>query len=174
MRSGFVQNMMDIKSLILYVMAKVQSAVNMQQIYELCFQDDNLSYFDVCTAISEMVTTGHLQQQGDTYEITQKGRQTQELTVNEVIYSLRCRVDDAVADFNRRVRRSSRVDTAICERDTGEIAVQLLLHDPTGELMRLELIAPDRHQANRLQTALEEKSELLYDLVMTALLDDEM
>ncbi len=173
MQSGFVRDMMAVKVLILYIMARVESAVNLQQIYELCFQDERLSYFDVCTAIPEMVTTGHLQQQGDTYEITQKGRETQELTAEEVMYSLRCRVDDAVADFNRRVRRSSRVTTEIDERASGEIAVRLLLHDPTGELMRLELIAPDHHQAKRLQTSLEEKSELLYDLVMTALLDDE-
>lgn len=174
MQSGFVRDMMDVKLLILYVMARVEPAVTIQQIYELCFQDDHLSYFDVCTAVPEMVKTGHLQQQDDTYSITQKGRDTQELTGNEVIFSVRCLVDNAVADFNRRVRRSSRVKTEIYERESGEIVVMLLLHDPKGELMRLELVAPDHQQARRLQKTMEEKSELVYDLVMTALLDDEM
>ena len=50
--------MMDVKVLILFVMARVNYPVNMQQIYELCYQDDCLSYFDVCTAIPEMVKSG--------------------------------------------------------------------------------------------------------------------
>ena len=66
--------MMDVKVLILFVMARVNYPVNMQQIYELCYQDDCLSYFDVCTAIPEMVKSGHLKQvENDCYEITDKG-----------------------------------------------------------------------------------------------------
>ena len=73
-RLGFIHDMMDVKVLILFVMARVNYPVNMQQIYELCYQDDCLSYFDVCTAIPEMVKSGHLKQvENDCYEITDKG-----------------------------------------------------------------------------------------------------
>ena len=54
-RLGFIHDMMDVKVLILFVMSRVGYPVNVQQIYELCFQDDCLSYFDVCTALPEMV-----------------------------------------------------------------------------------------------------------------------
>ena len=59
-RLGFIHDMMDVKVLILYVMTRVNYPVTIQQIYELCYQDDCLSYFDVCTAVPEMVSSLHL------------------------------------------------------------------------------------------------------------------
>ena len=44
---GFIQDMLDVKVLILFVMAKLSYPVTLQTIYELCYQDDKLSYFDV-------------------------------------------------------------------------------------------------------------------------------
>ena len=64
-RLGFIHDMLDVKVLILFVMARVGYPVTMQEIYELCYQDDCLSYFDVCTAIPEMVQSGHLRDLSD-------------------------------------------------------------------------------------------------------------
>ena len=61
-RLGFIHDMLDVKVLILFVMARVSYPVNIQQIYELSYQDDCLSYFDVCTAVPEMVKSGHLKE----------------------------------------------------------------------------------------------------------------
>ena len=46
-RYGFIHDMMDVKVLILYVMSRVSDPVDTQQLYELCYQDECLSYFDV-------------------------------------------------------------------------------------------------------------------------------
>ena len=54
-RPGFIHDMLDVKVLILFVMARVSYPVTNGEIYELCYQDDCLSYFDVCTAVPEMV-----------------------------------------------------------------------------------------------------------------------
>ncbi len=172
-RLGFIHDMMDVKVLILYVTSRVQYPVNCQQIYELCFQDDCLSYFDVCTAIPEMVTSGHLKQEGDTYEITPKGREAGELTADSIAFSVRQRAENAVARFNRQIRRSSLVKSQVISRETGDFAVVMNLSDDAGELMKLELTAPDQRQANRLARLFEAKAELVYNLMMTALLDDE-
>ena len=70
---GFIQDMLDVKVLILFVMAKLSYPVPLQTIYELCYQDDKLSYFDVSVAVPQMVQSGHLQQlPDDTYVITDK------------------------------------------------------------------------------------------------------
>ena len=42
-----------------------------------------------------------------------------------------------------------------------------------GSLMTLELTAPDQRQAIRLGRLFENKAEMVYSLVMTALLDEE-
>ena len=74
-RLGFIHDMLDVKVLILFVMARVSYPVNIQQIYELSYQDDCLSYFDVCTAVPEMVKSGHLKElEEGQFEITEKGK----------------------------------------------------------------------------------------------------
>ena len=81
-RLGFIHDMMDVKVLILYVMTRVNYPVTVQQIYELCYQDDCLSYFDVCTAVPEMVESLHLRAlENDCYEITEKGKEAGALTI---------------------------------------------------------------------------------------------
>ena len=50
-RHGFVHDMLDVKVLILYIMARVAYPVDLQKIYELSYQDDGLSYFDVAEAV---------------------------------------------------------------------------------------------------------------------------
>ncbi len=172
-RLGFIHDMLDVKVLILYVTSRVQYPVNCQEIYELCYQDECLSYFDVCTALPEMVASGHLLQEGETYEITDKGREAGVLTADSIAFTVRQRAENAVARFNRQVRRSSYVKTQIVPRDSGDCAVVLSLCDDMGSLMTLELTAPDQRQAIRLGRLFENKAEMVYSLVMTALLDEE-
>ena len=172
-RLGFIHDMMDVKVLILFVTSRVQYPVNCQEIYELCYQDECLSYFDVCTAIPEMVDSGHLQQQDDRYEITPKGREAGALTADSIAFTVRQRAENAVARFNRQIRRSSYVKTRVVPRDCGDFTVIMSLDDDMGSLMTLELTAPDQRQAIRLGRLFEGKAEMVYNLVMTELLDEE-
>lgn len=173
-RLGFIHDMLDVKMLILFVMARVEYPVTCQQIYELCYQDECLSYFDVCTALPEMVKSGHLQQlEGEQYEITPKGRETESLTAGSVAFTVKQKAENAVNRFNRQIRRSSFVKTQTMPRETGDYSVVLSLDDEMGNLMTLELLAPDQRQAVQLSRLMEKKAEMVYSLIMAELLDDE-
>ena len=173
-RLGFIHDMLDVKVLVLFVMARVSYHVNIQQIYELCYQDDCLSYFDVCTAVPEMVTSGHLKELEDqTYVITDKGRADGSLTEDSIAYTVRCRAENAVNRFNRQLRRSSFVKTQVIPREDGDCSVMMSLDDETGNLMTLELLAPNQRQAVRLGKLFEKKAEIVYNMIMAELLDDE-
>ena len=173
-RLGFIHDMLDVKVLILFVMARVSYPVNVQQIYELCYQDDCLSYFDVCTAVPEMVKSGHLKElENDNYEITDKGRADGSLTEDSIAFTVKQRADNAVARFNRQIRRSSFVTTQIIPRASGDFSVIMALDDEFGNLMTLELLAPNQRQAVRLGKLFEKKAEAVYNLTMAELLDEE-
>ena len=173
-RLGFIHDMLDVKVLILFVMSRLSYPVSCQQIYELSYQDDCLSYFDVCTAVPEMVKSGHLKQAGeDTYTITDKGRADGSLTEDSIAYSVKQKAENAVSRFNRQVRRSSFVKTQILPRENGDFSVIMALDDELGNLMTLELVAPNQRQAVRLSSLFEKKAEEVYNLTMTELLDDE-
>ena len=173
-RLGFIHDMLDVKVLILYVAARSNYSMTSQEIYELCYQDDCLSYFDVCTAIPEMVQSGHLEEvEKGRYVITEKGRRDGELTQDSIAFTVKQRAENAVARYNRQIRRSSFVKTQVIPRENGDFSVVMALDDEMGNLMTLELVAPDQRQAVRLSRLFEKKAEDVYNLTMAELLDDE-
>lgn len=173
-RLGFIHDMMDVKVLILFVMARANYPMSVQEIYEVCYQDECLSYFDVCTAIPEMVNSGHLKEvEGEKYEITDLGRQDGELTADSIAFTVKQRAENAITRFNRQIRRSSFVKTQVVAREGGDFSVIMSLDDEQGNLMTLELMAPDQRQAVRLARLLEKKAENVYALAMAELLDEE-
>jgi len=173
-RHGFIHDMMDVKVLILFVTARVSYPVTTQEIYELCYQDECLSYFDVCTAVPEMVVSGHLQKvEEERYEITEKGRQDGAITEDSVAFTVRQRAENAVARFNRQLRRNSFVKTHVIPRENGECSVVMSLDDEQSNLMTIELVAPNQRQAVRLSKRFETKAEIIYNLTMTELLDED-
>ena len=173
-RLGFIHDMLDVKVLILYVAARSNYPMTSQEIYDLCYQDDCLSYFDICTAGPEMVVSGHLEEvEPERYVITEKGRRDGELTQDSIAFTVKQRAENAVARYNRQIRRSSFVKTQIIPRDNGDFSVVMALDDEMGNLMTLELVAPDQRQAVRLSRLFEQKAENVYNLTMAELLDDE-
>ena len=173
-RLGFIHDMLDVKVLILFVMARVSYPVTNGEIYELCYQDDCLSYFDVCTAIPEMVRSGHLKEvEEEKYVITEKGKADGSLTEDSIAFTVKQRAENAVAKYNRQIRRSSFVKTQVIPRESGDFSVVMALDDEIGNLMTLELVAPDQRQAVRLGRLFEKKAEMVYNLTMAELLDDE-
>ena len=173
-RLGFIHDMLDVKVLILFVTSRSSFPMTTQEIYEVCYQDDCLSYFDVCTAIPEMVKSGHLQETDEgKYEITEKGRQDGAVTEDSIAFTVKQRAENAVSRFNRQLRRSSFVKTQILPRDNGDYSVIMALDDEQGNLMTLELMAPDQRQAVRLGKLFEKKAEDVYNLTMAELLDEE-
>ena len=173
-RHGFIHDMLDVKVLVLYVASRSSYPMTSQEVYELCYQDECLSYFDVCTAIPELVASGHLEEvEQGRFQITQKGKEQGELTADSIAFTVRQRAENAVARFNRQLRRNSFVKTQIIPRDNGEFSVMMSLDDEMSNLMTLELVAPDQRQAVRLSRLCEKKAELVYSLTMSALLDEE-
>lgn len=173
-RLGFIHDMLDVKVLILFVAARASYPMTTQEVYELCYQDECLSYFDVCTAVPEMIASGHLKELEDgRVEITEKGREDGALTQDSIAFTVKQKAEHAVARFNRQIRRSSFVKSRIIPRDGGDCAVIMTLDDESGNLMTLELMAPSQRQAVRLSRMFEKKAELIYNLTMSELLDAE-
>ena len=173
-RLGFIHDMLDVKVLILFVTARANYPMSVQEIYETCYVDDCLSYFDVCTAIPEMVTSGHLRESEEgKFVITEKGREDGETTADSIAFTVRQKAENLINRYNRQIKRSSYVKTQIIPRDNGEYSVTMTLDDEVSNLMTLELVAPDQRQAVRLARLFEKKAENVYNLTMTELLDAE-
>ena len=170
---GFIHDMLDVKVLILYIMSRVQYPVNVDKVFELAYQDDCVSYFDVAQALPEMVDTCHLarSEKGE-YTITEKGVETGKVTDDSLAFPVMQRVQAAVERFNRECRRENFVHIRTVEKNQDEYAVIMGLDDEIGNLMTLELSAPSRTQAKALAKAFQDRAEIIYQMIMTELIDE--
>ena len=169
---GFIRDMLDVKVLILYVLSKAEKPMSLQNIYEICYQDDRLTYFDVCEAIPQLLKTGHATESEEgLVEITEKGRETVEITEDSIAYPVRERARTAVEVFNQESTRSGHVRTDILERD-GSFVALLELNDDVGKLISMEITAPSKKQARKLAASFHKCAEQLYSAVMEDLLSE--
>ncbi len=171
-RHGFIHDILDVKLLILYVMSLVEEPIPAQTIYELCYQDEGLSYFDVQEAIPQMVESGHLEKrENDCYLITDKGREAEEITHDSVAFPVKQRAKEAVEKLNRTAKREQFIKTEIKRKDSGDFTVVMSLDDLQGSLMKLELTMPSLQQARKVEQAYRDNAEAVYQSVMLGLLD---
>ena len=173
MPHGFINDMLDVKLLILYITDKLLYPVDTQALYELCLQDDKLSYFDVMQAVPQMVESGHLTETEGGYVITEKGRETAKITKDSLAFPVQQRASRAVERFNREVRRQSFVRTEILEQPNGEALAVMHLDDELGNLFTLEYACPSPRQAAFLTKAFPARADKLYQLITETLLAKE-
>lgn len=166
---GFIRDMLDVKTLILFVMSECKCPADLQKIYELCYQDDRLSYFDVSVAVPQMVESGHLAPVGHgKYQITSKGREAEAVTADAIAFPVMQRAKAAVQRFNLDGQKEEKI-TSMIENENGELRVKIEINDEKGNLMRLDLLAANSEQAEKLQKAGQENAAEVYRCVMEAL-----
>lgn len=169
MPHGFINDMLDVKLLILYITDRLLYPADLQTLYELCLQDDKLSYFDVMQAVPQMVETGHLSEEEGAYVITDKGREAARITRDSLAFPVQQRAARAVERFNREVRRQSFVRTEVLEQPNGEALAVMHLDDELGNLFTLEYSCPSARQAAFLTKAFPGKADKLYQFITETL-----
>lgn len=171
---GMIRDKLDTKVLIIFVMTRAMYPASGQDIYDICFQDESVNYFQVLESLPQLVETSHLKLiSKDVYEITELGKETSAITEDSLPYSLRQKVIAAVEQFNRKVRRSNFVKTEILPRNNNEFTVLLGLDDDIGPLLTVELMAPSQKQARAFEKAFQAKAERVYHSIMEILLEDD-
>ena len=166
---GFIRTMQDVKTLVLYVLSRLEQPVAMTTLYELCFQDDRLSYFDLAIAVPELVASGHVDQTGECYAVTELGRSDGAILENDLPLSLRSRCQEAIAQYQSELRRSEHSQCRIQEREDGLYDVIMTQQSAMGQLMRIELMAPNLNQARVIEQAWQARPETVLKAVMSAL-----
>jgi hypothetical protein len=171
---GYLHDIKDVKVLILYVMAQMEEPVSAQTIYELCYQDDSLSYFTVQEAIPQMIVSGHLEEpETGMFVITEKGREAQPLTEETIAFTVRERASIAVKRRSKKLQREKFLRTDIQKTEKGELFVHMAIDDPNGNLMELSVQAPTLPHARKLEASFLRNADVVYQSLMIALLEEE-
>lgn len=169
---GFIHDKLDIKFLILYLMARVAGPVDFTTLADLTFCDDGVEYFDFAESVAELVSTGHLAVEGDLYTITDKGRRNGEICESSLAFSVRKKCDRNLAKVNAVLRRNAQVRSELLPREDGVVTLRLILDDDKGNLMTLDLLAVSEDQANQLADQFRLHPETLYENILQTLLGE--
>lgn len=167
---GFLHDYIDVKILILYILNQMKEPVPAEEVYDLAFHDDSLSYFDVIEGLPDLVGTGHLVEQSGGYVITEKGRETVELLAENLAFPVRYETKKAIEKYRKEKLRDSYVHMDTLVHEDGKYTVLMTMADEAGLLMKIEVPAPDAAQAAALSKRIKEQSEALYQGFMTTLL----
>lgn len=172
-RFGFIHDKIEIKFLVLYIMARVASPIDFPTLTELTMCDEGVDYFDFAEAVAELVDTGHLTLEEGLYAITDKGRQNGEACESSLPYSVKHKCNANLAKVNGILRRNAQVRTEVLPRADGSLTARMTLDDEGGNIMTIELLCVNEDQAARLSEGFQAKPERVYNEVLAALLDKE-
>ena len=169
---GFIQDDLDLKLLVLYIMDRAAGPITFLQLFELALCDAGVDYFSLAQAVDHMVATGQLTKEEDRYAITEKGRRNSQICEGGLPRSVRRHCDDNLIQVNAALRRESQVPARIMDREDGTATLCLSLEDDSSPLLHLALLSPGREQAERWAEAFQSDPSALYMNVIK-LLDKE-
>ncbi len=167
---GFIQDDLDLKLLVLYIMDRTAGPITFLQLFELALCDAGVDYFSLTQAVDHMVATGQLTREGDRYAITDKGRRNSQICESSLPRSVRRHCDDNLRQVNDALRRESQVRTRIMDREDGTATLCLTLEDNDSPLLHAALLVSGREQAERWAQAFNKDPSALY-MGITRLLD---
>ncbi len=169
-RFGFIHDKLDIKILILFVLRRLSEPVTLDKLAELTLCDGGISYFDFAECVDELITTGHIEADGDSYTITEKGIRNGSITENGLPYSVRVKAEKSATAANAQLRRQSMITTSRSIRRGGGYSVDLSLSDGMGEILSLELYAANEAQAIDIEKGFRERAESVFNVIIEELL----
>lgn len=163
---GFIQSELDLKLLVLYIMANTAGPITFLQLLELALCDAGVDYFSLTQAVEHMVETGQLSKEEDRYAITDKGRRNSEICESSLPYSVRMHCDENLVKVNEALRREAQVQTDVLDNEDGTCTLRLRFNDVGSPMLTADLLVPDRTQALAMANRFQEDPAGLYHSII--------
>ena len=172
-RMGYIQNDLDLKLLVLYIINRAVAPITFNQLLELALCDAGVDYFSLTQVVNHLVETEHLTAQGDRYEITEKGRHNCKICEETLPFSVRRRCDENLVAVNEQLQREAQIHGELIPRQDGTFTVSLALDDDAGNLFRLELLIPSQEQGETLISRFKANPEQFYNTLVSNTMTDQ-
>lgn len=170
-RFGFIREKLDIKILILFILKRLNSPIDFEKLSELTLCDDGISYFDFVECVDELVSTGHVAFNGETYVITEKGERNGAVTESGIPYSVRLKAEKSTSALNAEIARNAMIFTGREMKRGGGFTVTLSLSDGIDEIMSMNLFASSENQAIQIEDGFRKNAESLYNVIINKLFE---
>lgn len=173
MPAGFIHDKLDVKLLVLYLLARAEAPVDFATLTDLVTAERGADYFLFAEAAAELAHSGHLAAGPEGYAITDKGRRNAADSGSSLPLVVRRRCDRRLARLNAHLRRQAQVRAALTPREEGGFTLRLDLEDGGGSLLALELLVPTQTEGEAMAGRFRDCPEAVYHRVLSALLGQE-
>ncbi len=172
-RQGFIREPLDVKVVVLYVMARVAAPIPFDTLTELSLRDGAIDYFLFAQVVDELLNSGHLvRDENGLYAITDKGRTNGGIMESSIPSSVRGHCDSALAKVNATLRRNAQVLAQVAEESPNRRHVELGLSDDEGQLFSLRLTVPSLQQGEEIVQRFRDHPEHTFNAILSCLLQE--
>ena len=168
-RFGFIHDKLDLKILILFILRRLPAAIDREALSELVMQDEGVGYFDYTECLAELADTGHVELTDEGYRITEKGDRNGLAIESSLPYTVRRRVERAVAPIVNAMNRNAMIKTGHKAQPDGGYQVELAMGDGLGEIISLRLLAASEEQAAAMEKKFRAEAESFYNHIIEIL-----
>ncbi len=174
MPQGFLHDKLDVKVLILFILARIDTPLDVDQIYEVAYQDDSLNYFVLAESLPELKDTGHLDvDERGRYTITEKGRKQGSYVEDSLAIPVVQKVSVAIQQKIDQLRRESLLSTEVTQDENGCWVATLHYRDDNKPLMSISLLAPNENHGKAMAENMRKNVASIYKAAMDAATDQE-
>lgn len=161
-RLGFLNDKLDIKILILFVLRRLPAEIDTEKLADLILIDGGVGYFDYKECLAELITTAQIEEDDNLVKITAKGSRNGEILESGLPYSVRVKAERTLAPVAEEMRRSAMI-LANHEECDGGVTVYLAVSDGIGNIFDLKILASDVEQAKKIEKNFRRKAEEYYN-----------
>lgn len=166
-----IHDEVDLKLLILYILRRLPSPVDMETLFEICICDNGVEYFDYAEYLHELTENGNVQTADGEYVITDKGRRNGEEVENSLPKSVRLAADKAIAPVAKLLLRYSLIKAEQVESEFGP-EVHLALSDGQINLLDLRIYCGDPERAKVIRRNFRKNAEKCYTRILEILTEN--
>ena len=165
---GYLHDKVDVKVLILFILARIDTPLSTQEIFEVAYQDDSLNYFVLAESLPELVETGHIDESETGYTITEKGARNADEVESSLPFSVRSKALRLLEPIVERMRRAAMIGASHTVGDDG-CFVKLSMSDGAGDIIQLRLLCADERQAEKIEKNFRKGAEGYYHKIIELL-----
>lgn len=172
MPQGFLHTKMDVKILLLFVLSRIGVPVDISVLYEICYQDESLNYFMLSECLTELVFSGHVNEdQNNKFVITEKGRNQGAIVEDSLAIPVVNKVSAAIEKKKNEFQRANSISADYAQSADGNWYASLTYTDGNAELLRVTLYASDEQTAAGMADNLLKNISDVYKCCMDAAID---
>lgn len=169
---GGLNSTKDIKILCCLLLNCVNQPVQHEQLVEALTVSGLVNYFEVASAISELLLMGNIVQDENGYAISQSGIEIANTLGNDLPLSVREKAFLELKDLIDYESKSKQINVQIDEADGFYKVTCVLKDDYSGELYSTSLTVPDRKTAISIRRNFVSHSEELYRITTEILIGE--